>query len=119
MDLQVNQRELATLVGRDPTTISRFQRQGMPYLPRETNGKAAKYYAPAAINWMLGHRWCAQREANADNLQKVAIGYFLNCNKRAGESEVSGFASLLDAGGLNGSAEQLIGFASGITAAQG
>ena len=55
----ISQHELAQIIGVNRTTITEWQRQGLPYEP-QGRGKENRYIAPVVINWWAGRRLIEQ-----------------------------------------------------------
>jgi transcriptional regulator with XRE-family HTH domain len=54
MGRQVNQRELAEIVGVTDVTLWNWQKSGLPILVETENGLANRYDTEAVISWMIG-----------------------------------------------------------------
>ena len=109
----LNQGQLATLVGVDRSTVTTWQRAGMPYRRAAENGLAAGYSAGVAIHWKAGHSWAQKSRINLSAGQKVAIGWLFGCGSpTAADRDL--FAQLVDQAGLNDDPGELLAYARGV-----
>ncbi|MDO8864041.1 hypothetical protein Q6D67_20345 [Haliea sp. E1-2-M8] len=106
----LSQRELATILDVDPSSIGNWTRLGMPYTPAP-KGQAGSYSAPVCINWKFGHTWAKRSQIKLTPLEKVAIGWLTG----AGEPDMGLFAEVVrQAGAEPEAAPELLGFARGL-----
>ena len=111
--IYISQHELAQIIGVNRTTITEWQRQGLPYEP-QGRGKENRYIAPVAINWWAGRRLIDQMGLKiTDPALTVLLGHAIPMsNEPDWEAHAKHVAALMDVTGSE--FERLFGTVQGI-----